>query len=161
VSIINYQLENIANATVVPLGPSGGGHNGITIHDDAAATDFIADVNGYLVPLTSPGGCGVNDVALGGHCYYLDGSAGVCDPGYALASQSVFTTIAASFAGKNYKHTVSGNCCIFNADAVENYGMSAHCGTNGPFTAGDVTAGAVGCTNQTNFFPLQLTLCGK
>jgi hypothetical protein len=45
VSIINYQLENIANATTVPLGPGG-----ITVHCDAAGTDFIADVNGYYVP---------------------------------------------------------------------------------------------------------------
>jgi hypothetical protein len=50
VSIINYQLENIANATTVPLGPSGGGQNGITVHCDAAGTDFLADVNGYYVP---------------------------------------------------------------------------------------------------------------
>lgn len=49
-SILNYQLENIANATTVPLGPSGGGHNGIAVQADATATDFIADVNGYYVP---------------------------------------------------------------------------------------------------------------
>jgi hypothetical protein len=49
-SIINYQLENIANATTVPLGPSGGGQSGITVHCDAAGTDFLADVNGYYVP---------------------------------------------------------------------------------------------------------------
>jgi hypothetical protein len=52
-SIINYQLENIANATTVPLGPSGGGQNGITVHCDAAGTDFLADVNGYYVPRPS------------------------------------------------------------------------------------------------------------
>ncbi len=49
-SILNYQLENIANATTVPLGPSGGGQKGIAVQADAAATDFIADVNGYYVP---------------------------------------------------------------------------------------------------------------
>ncbi len=48
-SIVNYRLENIANATTVPLGPSGGGHNGIAVLADAAATDFIADVNGYYL----------------------------------------------------------------------------------------------------------------
>jgi hypothetical protein len=48
VSIINYQLENIANATTVPLGPGG-----ITVHCDAAGTDFLADVNGYYVPRPS------------------------------------------------------------------------------------------------------------
>jgi hypothetical protein len=49
-SILNYHLENIANATTVPLGPSGGGSNGITVQCDGAGTDFIADVNGYYVP---------------------------------------------------------------------------------------------------------------
>lgn len=49
-SILNYQLENIANATTVPLGPSGGGERGIAVQADASATDFIADVNGYYVP---------------------------------------------------------------------------------------------------------------
>jgi hypothetical protein len=165
VSIINYQLENIANATIVPLGPSGGGENGITIHCDAAGTDFIADVNGYFIASTAPQlltqVCGTNDVSIGGHCYYMDGSKGVCDPGYQVASQSILTTIHASFAGLNWKHTIPGNCCIFNADPNENWGMSVHCGSTGPFTAGDVALGAVGCTNQTNFFAAQQTLCGK
>jgi len=49
-SILNYQLENIANATTVPLGPSGGGHFGIAIQADAASTQILADVNGYYVP---------------------------------------------------------------------------------------------------------------
>jgi hypothetical protein len=48
-SILNYQLENIANATSIPLGPSGGGENGITVHADGFGTDFLADVNGYYV----------------------------------------------------------------------------------------------------------------
>lgn len=52
-SILNYQLENIANATTVPLGPSGSGHNGIMVIADAAVTDFIADVNGYYLPATA------------------------------------------------------------------------------------------------------------
>src|SRR5712692_11928742 len=50
-SILNYHLENIANATTVPLGPSGGGENGITVQADGAGTDFLADVNGYYVPV--------------------------------------------------------------------------------------------------------------
>jgi len=49
-SILNYRLENIANATTVPLGPSGGGENGITVQADGSGTEFIADVNGYYVP---------------------------------------------------------------------------------------------------------------
>ena len=48
-SIINFGLENIANATTVPLGPSGGGENGITIQDDQSSTHVIIDVNGYYV----------------------------------------------------------------------------------------------------------------
>jgi hypothetical protein len=48
-SILNYSLQTIANATTVPLGPSGGGQNGITVHADATGTDFIVDVNGYYV----------------------------------------------------------------------------------------------------------------
>jgi hypothetical protein len=49
-SILNYALENVANATTVPLGPSGGGELGITVRADGSGTDFIADVNGYYVP---------------------------------------------------------------------------------------------------------------
>jgi hypothetical protein len=52
-SILNYALENIANATSVPLGPSGSGHKGIAVHADGSGTDFIADVNGYYVPRLS------------------------------------------------------------------------------------------------------------
>jgi hypothetical protein len=104
--------------------------------------------------------CGTNDVPYNGHCYYLDGSKGVCDNGYALASQTIFTSIATMFAGKNYKHTISQNCCILNKDPNENYGMAVHCNQNGPFTANDVALGADGCTNQTNNYPGQLTLCG-
>lgn len=43
-SILNYSLENIANATSVPLGPGG-----ITVRADASATHLIIDVNGYYV----------------------------------------------------------------------------------------------------------------
>jgi hypothetical protein len=167
-SIINYAVVpglNLANGPAVTIcNPATTTcTSDITIQADVSATDLVADVQGYFAAPLRPalGVCGTNDVVLGGHCYYLDGSKGVCDPGYALASQSVFTTIAASFAGLNYKHTIGLNCCIFNADPVENFGLSAHCDINGPFTAGDVTAGAAGCTNQTNFSAAQLTLCGR
>jgi hypothetical protein len=50
-SILNYQLENIANSTTVALGPSGGGHNGITVRDDYSGTDLIIDVMGYYLPV--------------------------------------------------------------------------------------------------------------
>jgi hypothetical protein len=52
-SILNYELETVANATTVPLGPTGGGdffEFGITVRADGSGTDFIADVNGYYVP---------------------------------------------------------------------------------------------------------------
>jgi hypothetical protein len=49
-SILNFKLQNIANATTVPLGPSGGGEFGIAVQANVSGTDFIADVNGYYVP---------------------------------------------------------------------------------------------------------------
>jgi hypothetical protein len=94
-----------------------------------------------------------------GHCYYLDGSQGVCDPGYVLGPQTVLYTIGPWFEGRNYRHTISGNCCIYNSEPDEDFGMADHCNTNGPFTATDVVPGGAGCTNVTNFYPLQLTLC--
>ncbi|HKD10782.1 MAG TPA: hypothetical protein VKE50_01860 [Thermoanaerobaculia bacterium] len=48
-SVLNYQLENIANTTTVPMGPSGGGHNGIAVRADVHGTDLIVDVDGYYV----------------------------------------------------------------------------------------------------------------
>jgi hypothetical protein len=101
------------------------------------------------------------EVSYNGHCYYLDGNGGICDGGYVLASQTVFTNIATSFAGKTYKHKLSDNCCIKNADAVENYGMAGHCNAAGPFAAQDIQLGADGCTGQVNANPAQLTLCMK
>ncbi len=106
--------------------------------------------------------CDANtEVANGGHCYYLDGSGGLCDFGYALASQAVLNNIAASFAGKNYKHKVSSNCCIENADAVENWGMTVHCNMPGPFSNNDVALGGAGCNGAMNKEAGQLTLCFK
>jgi len=100
-----------------------------------------------------------SEVLYQGKCYYLDGSKGQCDPGYVLAPQSVLYVIASQFGGKNYKHQVSGNCCIYNAEPDEDFGMKHHCNTNGPFTNDDVSPGAAGCTNQYNFSTKQLTLC--
>jgi hypothetical protein len=165
-SIINYTSGlNLANGPAVTIcNPAATTCTfDITIQADVSATDLVADVQGYFAAPVRPtlGVCGTNDVALGGHCYYLDGSKGVCDPGYAVVPQSALSTIASSFNGLNYKHTISNNCCIFNADAVENWGMAGHCNANGPFAASDVTAGAAGCTNQTNFSAAQLTLCGR
>src|SRR5207249_4336765 len=89
-------------------------------------------------------GTGVsNEVASGGHCYYLDGSNSVCDAGYALASQSILASIGTQFVGKGPKHTVSDNCCIANADGPENYGMgNGDCNSAGPYITGAVLGGA-------------------
>jgi cysteine-rich repeat protein len=99
------------------------------------------------------------EVAFGGQCYYLDGSGGVCDPGYLLASQSILNSIAPLFAGKTYKHQVSLNCCIYNSDPLEDWGMLSHCNSAGPFASGEPALGGTGCTNAMNLFPGQLTLC--
>ncbi len=50
-SIINFQQENVANATNLPLGAiPGKTEKGFTVQADGASTQFIADVNGYFVP---------------------------------------------------------------------------------------------------------------
>src|SRR2546422_3521351 len=51
--VLNYSLENIANATPVPLGPSGSGHKGITVHADNFGTNLTVD--GYGFDGTHPG----------------------------------------------------------------------------------------------------------
>jgi hypothetical protein len=105
--------------------------------------------------------CGTNEVAYNGHCYYLDGSGGACDTNFSRAAASVLTSIATSFVGKNYEHTISVNCCVWTSDATENWGMSAHCNSNGPFTTGDPSLGAAGCSNETLHGTGQLTFCGS
>jgi hypothetical protein len=81
-SILNYELETVANATTVPLGPflgpfAVGDVFGITVRADGSGTDFIADVNGYYVPrpfilesgqtLRGTWGAGAVATALGQH----------------------------------------------------------------------------------------------
>lgn len=105
--------------------------------------------------------CATNEIASGGHCYYLDGSGGACDTGYSRAAETVLSSIATQFVGKNYKHTVSANCCIWTSDTFENWGMAAHCNTNGPFSAGDPKLAAQSCTNQQLHNTGQLTFCGS
>jgi hypothetical protein len=106
------------------------------------------------------GACGPNDVFFQGHCYYLDGSGGNCDAGFTRASEAVLAQITALFQGKNYRHAVSQNCCIWTSDVLENYGMMAHCNSNGPFSSGEPAKGAVGCTAQQLHGAAQLTFCG-
>jgi hypothetical protein len=149
----NITSDFVDDAACVPLGDSCATNaeccTGTLCIAGACSTDTTPPV--VCDPLT--------EVSFEGHCYYLDGSAGVCDPGYALASQTVLATIAPSFTGKDYKHTVSENCCVLNADADEDWGMGDHCNAAGPFTANDPSLGAIGCTDAVNAFPGQLTLC--
>lgn len=103
----------------------------------------------------------LTEVSHGGNCYYLDGSGGVCDSGYSLASQSILTSIAAGFAGKTYKHTVSNNCCIYNADPDEDWGMGNSCNATTSFGQGEPALGGSGCTDGMILDSAQLTLCAK
>jgi hypothetical protein len=104
------------------------------------------------------------EVELDGTCYYLDGSNGVCDPEYALAPQSVLSSIASGFVDKTYRHTQSDNCCIKHADQAtegQDWGMTgSDCNGPGPFVTGPVPGGT-GCTDANQNFPRQLTLCGS
>jgi hypothetical protein len=90
----------------------------------------------------------------------MDGSNGTCATGYSLATNAVLTCIATQFAGKNYKSTVSGNCCIWTADAYECYGLSSNCNLAGPFTSGP-TLGGAGCSDAQSHSSTQLTFCGS
>lgn len=105
--------------------------------------------------------CGANEITYNGKCYYLDGSGGTCDAGYALAPESVMAVIASQFAGKNYKHTVSSNCCIWASDPLEHYGMVSHCNSAGPFSAGEPILGGAGCNGVSLHGAGQLTFCGN
>ncbi len=105
--------------------------------------------------------CGTNEVSFGGKCYYLDGSGGTCISGYARAPESVLAQITAQFAGKNYKTKISTNCCVWTSDPKENYGMTTHCNSNGPFSNGEPALGGSGCTNVAIQGAGQLTFCGN
>ena len=124
-------------------GPGGSGNGGPGPIDTTVTCDSATEVE-YL-----------------GHCYYLDGSGGDCDAGYTLGPQSVLYTIGSWFEGRNYKHNVSNNCCIYNSESDQDFGMADHCNSWGPFTATDVWPGAAGCSDI--YPPLlntaQLTLC--
>lgn len=123
---------------------------------DSATSGVTCGVMGTCDP--------ASDVEIDGRCYYLDGSAGVCDPGYDVAPQSVLGAIAPAFEGKDYKHTVSNNCCIQHRDQddeLQDWGMTPDdCNVAGPFRAGP-ELGAMGCTDILNAYDAQLTLCGS
>lgn len=110
------------------------------------------------------------EVSYEGSCYYLDGSGGQCLGGYVLAPQSILSTIAPGFIGKDYRTMVSGNCCIWHADQAlegQDWGMAdasmdpdgdGECGLPGPFEIGPLLGGA-NCTDAMNMNDNQLTLC--
>jgi hypothetical protein len=108
-----------------------------------------------------------NDVQFGGKCYYLNGTNGVCVQGYSKGSNAQLAAILAAnpnaWQGKNYRSTVSSNCCVLTSDNVQNYGMGTHCNSNGPFSANEPLAGGAGCSNISP--PIQgagqLTLCAS
>lgn len=124
--------------------------------------DDSIDTNNNGTPDACEGNCDTaTEVEFNSTCYYLDGSGGACDAGYTLAPQSILTTIATQFAGKDYKHQVSDNCCITHANQAaegQDWGLPDNCNTPGPFTAGPVLGG-VGCNDANNNNPMQLTLC--
>jgi Cys-rich repeat protein len=163
------QFCDAVSATCKPLlcTPNGPACNG------KIATTCNADGSGYVVggidcgiKNCSGGQCvdcdAATEVAYNGHCYYLDGSNGICDAGYAMVSESILSTIASSFVGKTYKHAKCSNCCVRNADPKEDWGEpSGHCCGAGPFIAGDPAPGGSGCTNVALMNVGQLTLCGS
>lgn len=109
--------------------------------------------------------CGSDEVSYQGHCYYLDGSNGVCDSGYARASEVILAQVASLFQGKGYKHNVSNFCCIWTSDVAANWGMtypSGTCNKAGPIQAGEPSLGGANCNNITyHSSTMQLTFCGK
>ncbi len=102
--------------------------------------------------------CPLNEVSYNNRCYYLDGIGGQCPVGYALGSEADLSVISNLFIGLNYKTTVSDNCCVATSDTYSNYGNSAQCNTQGPFTVGPTLNGA-GCRSSTSRQPRQLTFC--
>ncbi|CAF1671292.1 unnamed protein product, partial [Didymodactylos carnosus] len=97
------------------------------------------------------------EVSWNGHCYYLDGSAGVCASGYSQSTNAVLTCIKSQFVGKTYKSTISNNCCIWTADTYECYELTSNCNSAGPFTGAPVS----GCLNLQQRNSAQLTFCGS
>jgi hypothetical protein len=113
-SILNYQLENIANATSVPLGPSGGGHNGITVQADGVGTDFIADVNGYYLPqsqgVASLSGQTGNVILAGSNGLSVSAGAGtVTVTSDATSGNTPLTIVSRDGSGNFSAGTITGN----------------------------------------------------
>ena len=137
---------------------------------DGAALEDVreagSDVSPEAAPDAPPPVCDPGDVTHAGKCFYLDGSGGVCSSGYTLSSDAALAAVLAgnanAFQGKNYRATVSANCCVFTVDAVRNYGMVSHCNVPGPFGAGEPKYGGNGCLNvSVAVKPNHLTLCER
>ena len=64
------------------------------------------------------------------------------------------------FAGKDYRTTVSNNCCIAHADQAtegQDCVLGSNCNSPGPFSQGPELGGE-GCTDSNNQNSAQLTL---
>lgn len=156
-SILNYQLENIANATTVPLGPGG-----ISVRADAAGTDFIADVNGYYVPrpfnslesgrtVTGAWGGLVNNAAAGQRTLWTftfpQNLASAPTPNFIAAGGAPTAACPGSAASPT---ATAGNLCVYEAgsqnrtllcppNGIAKPSVSGGCGTDS-FGAGVVVA---------------------
>lgn len=158
--VVNYQAlspaMNNANAVVVQVRQDSEGAD-ITVRAVSASTNVRGVILGFFREVCDAS----TGVFYQNKCYYLDGSAGTCDPGYTLAPQSVLSTIATFFVGKNYRNQKSNNCCIDHLNEPtqgEDWGMSTDCNADGPFVQGPTLGGAA-CTDAHQHNTQQLTLC--
>lgn len=112
------------------------------------------------------------DVSFGGNCYYLDGTNGVCQPGYTMAPQSVLTNISTGFAGLTFKTQTFNNCCVKHSqqgvppcgaapNECQDWGMTGLDCTPStvPWGTGPIPGGT-SCANANQNDTRQLTLCG-
>ncbi|CAF0823073.1 unnamed protein product [Adineta ricciae] len=102
--------------------------------------------------------CQSYEVSWNNNCYHLDGSAGNCAAGYTLATNAILDCISSLFIGKNYRNTISDNCCITTADTYQCYGFNITCNIAGPFVDAP-SIGGDSCFNALQSNPRQLTLC--
>jgi hypothetical protein len=130
--------------------------------DSATSPDAAAD----STPDAPPPSCDPGDVTYGGKCFYLDGTGGACTSGYSLSSEAALGAVlsgnANAFQGKNYRTTVSANCCVYTSGSPRNFGMVSHCNVAGPFGAGEPKYGGNNCLNiAVAVKPNQITLCER
>jgi hypothetical protein len=127
-SILNYSLENIANATTVALGPIGGREKGITVQCDASATDFVMDVLGYYVatPVEYDAAFTLNMAPQSFQCAQWNGFRGSLDPG-------TFTriTLTGSAGGPVISCDDSSSVAQIVGALVTGTSVSVQCSANG------------------------------